>query len=170
MHKKGEKVFYPYHGIGIIEDVTTKKFNDEKKKYYVLLFSDENMKIMVPFEKADELGLRSVLSKKEIKEVLNVLKEKASKPKSKEEEGAFARSYYLDMVGSSSVFDVVEGVCDLLYKKESSKLSRVEDDLLKRGLCILSSLIMNTKQTSETKAKKLLIDSWEEGFAKKKKS
>ncbi len=166
MYKKGTKVCYPFYGVGKIESITTKVFNGQEQRYYSISFFDENLKVMVPVDKAKELGLRDVLSKKEVKALLEVLKDRASEPNIKD----IDRSYFLHMIGSVDISDVVRGVCDLLCKKEIDGLKRNESDLLKRGINILIGLIVCDGKINSTEARKMIMDYWEEGLGKKKKS
>lgn len=166
MYKKGTNVCYPFYGVGKIENITTKVFDGQEQGYYSISFLEENLKVMVPVDKAKELGLRGVLSKKEVKALLEVLKDRASEPNIKDVD----RSYFLHMIGSVDISDVTRGVCDLLCKKETDGLKRNESDLLKRGINILIGLIACDEKTNSTEARKVIMDCWEEGLGKKKKS
>jgi len=166
MFKKGSKVFYPYHGIGKIDDVFTREFGGKKEKYYSINFVDENLKMMVPVDKADDLGLRKFLTEEEVEALLEVLKKRASEPREKDVD----RSYFLHMIGSLDIFDVAKGVCELLCKRETTGLKRDEDELLKRGIDILNGLIVCSKKVKPAEARKMIIDYWKKGLNKKKKS
>jgi len=166
VYKKGTKVCYPFYGVGKIESIVTKVFDGQEQEYYSVSFIEENLKVMVPVNKAKELGLRGVLSKKEVKALLEVLNDRASESSIKD----IDRSYFLHMIGSVDISDVTRGVCDLLCKKEIDGLKRNESDLLKRGINILIGLIACDEKTNPTEARKMIMDCWEEGSGKKKKS
>jgi CarD family transcriptional regulator len=57
----GEKVVYPMHGAGVIEDIEEKEVLGEKHQYYVIRISIDNLKAMVPMEKASSLHIRSIV-------------------------------------------------------------------------------------------------------------
>ncbi len=165
IYKKGTKICYPFHGVGKIEEISTKEFNSEKQEYYSISFSDENLKVLVPIDKAEDLGLRKALSKNEVEALLKVLKERASEPNIKDAD----RSYFLHMIGSLDTADVAKGVCDLLCKKEMVGLKRNEGDLLKRGINILDGLIVYGKKVKSTEARKMIMDCWKKGLDTKTK-
>ena len=56
MFKAGDKISYPMHGAGVIEAVEERLFLDEKKQYYILKFSEGDIKVHVPVETAQKAG------------------------------------------------------------------------------------------------------------------
>ena len=76
--KVGEIVVYPKHGVGEIMRIESMKLSNIKSKYYVVKMEQAKLTIRVPLEKQQEVGLRKILSKKNIEKVYNTLK---SKPK-----------------------------------------------------------------------------------------
>ena len=49
----GDKIFYPMHGVGIIEDIEKKTFFDDEdeKEYYIVRIVCKNMSVNVPVAK-----------------------------------------------------------------------------------------------------------------------
>lgn len=76
MYRKGEKVVYPKHGAGKIADIYKEKISDEKEKYYKIKFFESPIDIAIPVEKAEELGLRSPLSRSALQRELKRLNRK----------------------------------------------------------------------------------------------
>jgi len=74
MYSIGDKIVYPMHGAGIIEQIEEKVILGEKRKYYVLNVPCGDMKIMIPVEKSKDIGVRDVISSKDVDTVLRVLK------------------------------------------------------------------------------------------------
>ncbi len=74
MYKIGDKIVYPMHGAGIIEQIEEKVILGENREYYVLRVPCGDMKIMIPVEKSDEIGVRPVISAEEMEEVLTILR------------------------------------------------------------------------------------------------
>ncbi|MDR0287253.1 MAG: CarD family transcriptional regulator [Clostridiales bacterium] len=60
LYEIGDKIFYPMHGAGIIESIEENEILGEVRKYYVLKMPLGTMKLMVPVNNAEELGLRDV--------------------------------------------------------------------------------------------------------------
>ena len=77
--KVGSKVFYPSHGAGWIRDQKEIEFNGEKKEYFEFEFINNALTVSTPIENLEKLGVRSVLSTKDIKEKVEVLKKKPTK-------------------------------------------------------------------------------------------
>jgi CarD family transcriptional regulator len=69
----GEKVVYPNHGVGTIENISVRSFGSQNEKFYLLRLAYSAMTVMVPFSHAEEVGLRKVTKNTEIAKVLNFL-------------------------------------------------------------------------------------------------
>ena len=69
--KKGDKVVYPKHGAGKVIKVYDEVFAGVTQKYYKIGFIKSPTTVSIPVEKAEELGLRAPLTRKEL---LNTLK------------------------------------------------------------------------------------------------
>lgn len=72
--KIGEKVVYPNHGIGVIESIQERQGQDSADKFYRLRLLANDSTVMVPLENINQVGLRRVISKKEITGVFGILK------------------------------------------------------------------------------------------------
>lgn len=70
----GDKVVYPMHGAGEIAGIEECEVLGEDKSYYVLRMPIGNMKVMIPTEKADSIGLRDVISQDTVEEIEEILK------------------------------------------------------------------------------------------------
>ncbi len=72
MFQIGDKVVYPMHGAGIIEGVEEKEILGETRKYYVLRLPLKNMKVLLPVDNIDQLGLRNIISSDQVTGVFGV--------------------------------------------------------------------------------------------------
>lgn len=72
--KIGDKVVYPNHGVGVIEQVTSKSIGDKVDSFYRLRILSTDSTVMVPVGNTSAVGLRKVLTKRQINRVLGVLK------------------------------------------------------------------------------------------------
>jgi CarD family transcriptional regulator len=66
----GEKVMYPQFGLGTVAGVTEKQVNGSAQCFYRLEFPIKQMEILVPVDRARENGLRRVMSRKEVKDLV----------------------------------------------------------------------------------------------------
>ena len=71
--KVNQKVVYPSQGVGVVTEIFEKKFKEEMNLYYKIYIEASDMIVMVPVAKAEELGIRQIVSKKEAEEALNLL-------------------------------------------------------------------------------------------------
>jgi CarD family transcriptional regulator len=69
----GEKVVYPNHGIGTVENISSRSFGAQQERFYLLRLSPTRMTVMVPFSHVGDVGLRKVTKCSEINRVLAYL-------------------------------------------------------------------------------------------------
>lgn len=68
-----QKVVYPSQGVGKIIDIFEKQFKDNVIPYYKIYIDASDMVVMIPVEKAEELGIRQIVTPEEAQEALNLL-------------------------------------------------------------------------------------------------
>jgi len=76
MFKVGEKVVYPAHGVGEIEAIRSHVISGTERKYYMLRILETDMKIMIPIDNVDSVGLRKVIDRAMVSKVYQVLRQK----------------------------------------------------------------------------------------------
>lgn len=69
----GEKVVYPNHGVGTIENISSRTFGEQQERFYLLRLIPNSMTVMVPFSHVSDVGLRKVTKTSEISRVLTYL-------------------------------------------------------------------------------------------------
>lgn len=69
----GEKVVYPNHGVGTIENISTRSFGSSQEHFYLLRLTYNSMTVMVPFSHVADVGLRKITRAGEIARVLTFL-------------------------------------------------------------------------------------------------
>ena len=74
--KKGEKVVYPAHGVGVIDDIQLKVISGTERRFYMLKILDSEMTIMIPTENVDAVGLRRVIGKDMVTKIYKILRQK----------------------------------------------------------------------------------------------
>ena len=73
--KIGDKVVYPNHGLGIIEQIEKRATGDRVEEFLTLRIVANDSTVMVPRSNTTNVGLRRVVTKKEVEEVFDVLKD-----------------------------------------------------------------------------------------------
>ncbi len=73
MYKVGDHIVYPMHGAGIIRAIEEKEILDNRQMYYDVHILSENMEILIPTEKAEEIGVRRTVTPEELTAILEGL-------------------------------------------------------------------------------------------------
>jgi len=73
--KLGDRVVYPMHGAGIIEAIEEKEILGARQKYYIMKLPLGDMRVMIPLDNANSIGIREVVNDDEIEHVLEVLRQ-----------------------------------------------------------------------------------------------
>src|SRR5688572_30506543 len=72
--KVGDMAVHPAHGVGEVERLEDRDFGGRMTTVYVIKIRDTGLKVMVPTETTDRVGLRPVMKKKEAQKILDILK------------------------------------------------------------------------------------------------
>jgi len=73
--KIGDKVVYPNHGLGVIEQIEKRATGDRVEEFLTLRIVANDSTVMVPRSNTANVGLRRVVTRKEVEEVFDVLKD-----------------------------------------------------------------------------------------------
>lgn len=73
MFQIGDRVYYPMHGVGVVEAIEEQLVLGKKAQYYMLRFASGRMSAMVPVETAREVGLRPVIGEDQVERVVAYL-------------------------------------------------------------------------------------------------
>ena len=134
--KIGEKVFYPMHGAGEVMGIEENEVGGVTKSYYVLRLPMGSLKLMLPVDKIDEMGLRAVIGKEKIEEVAEVLKGRADHA-----QGSWNKRFHanLERMKSGDILDVAAVARNLSRQNSKRKISSGERRLLDLSRQILIS-------------------------------
>jgi CarD family transcriptional regulator len=103
---------------------------------YILKILDTGMKIMVPKANAGSVGLRDLITSKQVKEVLSILRSRDI-PRDTQ---TWNRRYreYMEKIKTGSVFEIAEVLRDLCVLRGTKELSFGERKMMEtaRGLLI----------------------------------
>ncbi len=159
MLQVGDQVVYPMHGAGVIADIEKCEVMGEVKSYYVLRMPIGNMKVMIPTDNVENIGLRDVISKKEVKKVAAVLSDKPERAM-----GSWNKRFHatLSRMKSGDICDVAAVARNLILQDRIRKISSGERRLLDLARQILvSELVYACKKTPEE------IEAWMEEILEK---
>ena len=69
-YKISDKVVYPNHGVGVIEQINYGVLNGKTERYYMIRIVSSGLRVMVPETNAMSVGLRSVMKNNDTTKVL----------------------------------------------------------------------------------------------------
>src|SRR5215471_2773396 len=72
----GDKAVYPTQGVAEIVGIEEKEISGNTVRFYSLRLIDSGLRILVPVDKAENVGLRAVVDEGQIREVFEILAEK----------------------------------------------------------------------------------------------
>ncbi|NLN26867.1 MAG: CarD family transcriptional regulator [Firmicutes bacterium] len=146
MFNIGDRVVYPMHGAGIIEAVETQEVLGEKQQYYVMRLPIGDMKVMIPLNNVEEIGLRQVIDAEEVEKVYHILKGEKTKMSQN-----WNRRYRanMDKIKSGDIFEVAEVVRNLSIRDREKGLSTGERKMLDTARQILVSELVLAQDTTE---------------------
>ncbi|MBN2062567.1 MAG: CarD family transcriptional regulator [Deltaproteobacteria bacterium] len=152
MFKKGDLTVYPAHGVGVIETIESQEISGFRQDFYIIRILENNMKIMVPTQNADNVGLRELIGQKEVPKLYSILKKRDVIVDNQ----TWNRRYreYMDKIKTGSVFEVAEVYRDLLILKEEKDLSFGERKMLDTARSLLVKEISLAKKVAETQIEK----------------
>ena len=155
MFDVGDKVVYPMHGAGVIEAVEEREILGEKQKYYILRIPMGDMRVMVPLESADDVGLRGVIDEDDVKKVYEVLGSDITKMSSN-----WNRRYRanLEKIRTGDVFAVAEVVRNLASRDREKGLSTGERRMLDNAKQILISELVIAEGIEEEQVEKAIAE------------
>lgn len=143
----GDKIVYPLQGAGVISSIESRTVIGEKKDYYVLKISVGNMNVLVPCDKAEEIGVRYVMSEDEADKVIEYFKKTdilydANWNKRYREN--------LERIKSGNIYYIAEVFKGLLKREKERGLSTGERKMLTSAKqIIISELILAKKMSGD---------------------
>ncbi len=146
LYKIGQKVVYPNHGIGIIEQIDVRHINGEQSEFYLLRLSATNSLVMVPTQNADEVGLRRPIPSSQWEKLLKSLSQDFAAPPTDWKDRFKDLS---EKMRSGDLFSVAEVLKTLTYLNQIKPLSFREKQMLERARYLVISELALVSGLSE---------------------
>ena len=150
----GDKAVYPAQGVAEIVGIDAKEISGKSMRFYVLRILDSDMRILVPVDKAQQVGLREVASSEEIDEVMDILREKDVHI----DKQTWNRRYrgFMEKIKTGSLFEVAEVFRDLYRLKEQKTLSFGERRMLDTAKNLIVKELAVARRWTEERVEKEL--------------
>ena len=145
MYNVGDEVVMPMHGAGKIDAIEERNILGEKQSYYILKMPGE-VKVMVPIEKAEKVGIRNVIDKNSADKVLSVLEQDET-----EMNKNWNKRYRdnMDKIKSGDIYEIADVVRNLSFKQKEKGLSTGEKKMLTNAKQILVSELVLAEQSNK---------------------
>ena len=156
MFVQGDMAVYPAHGVGVIEAIENQTVAGIDQAFYVMKILDNDMKIMIPTASSDNVGLRAIISKKEVEAVLVILRDRESEIGSQ----TWNRRYrdYMEKIKTGSIHEVAAVLRDLYLLSVDKDLSYGERKMMDTAKNLLVTEISLARKVDESKIEKLIDD------------
>jgi len=145
----GDKAVYPVHGVAEVVALEKRDIGGSATSVYILKIVETGLKIMVPTTNAGAVGLRELISSKQVKEVYAILRSR-DVPRDTQ---TWNRRYreYMEKIKTGSVFEIAEVLRDLCVLRGSKDLSFGERRMLDTARNLLVKEIALAKGVTEDK-------------------
>jgi CarD family transcriptional regulator len=149
----GDKVVYPNHGVGVIEQISSRAFGETVEKFYLLKIKSSSLKVMVPFHNVNSVGLRRVVKNGEIQKILEFLTD-GDCANSADWKDRFKENS--EKMRTGSLLEVAAVLKSLLMLNQSKPLSFREKKMLERARYLLVSELSMAKNLEEPAVEDML--------------
>jgi CarD family transcriptional regulator len=144
--KLGEKVVYPNHGVGLIEQISFGYVNGRSERFYMLRIISSGLKVMVPQGNVENVGLRPVIRSTQAGAVLSYL-EKGRSASHHDWKHRFKENS--DKMRTGSLMEVAVVLKGLVALSRTKPLSFREKKMLERAKYLLVSELATVRNTTE---------------------
>lgn len=145
--KIGEKIVYPMHGAGEVVGIEEKDIGGEKQSYYILNLSMGNLKLMLPVEEVEKVGVRKIIDAAQTEKVAEILGGRADKSV-----GSWNKRFHatLDRLKTGDILEVAAVARNITRQSYKRKISSGERRLMELARQILiSELVFVFDKNSE---------------------
>ena len=130
--KVGDQAVYPGHGLGKITSIETKNILGAMQKFYSILLTSSDMKIMVPENRVKAVGLRSIITRKTANTVLEILQDRETDYSLVRTGKNWSKRYqeYMKIIKTGNIVKTAQVFRELLNIEEKKGLSFYERQLM----------------------------------------
>lgn len=155
---ENQYIVYPLQGVGKIESLQERLFKGENTLYYVIYLEESEMTIMVPVDKAEELGIRPVISKSNANKALKTLAE---------EDDAVITDWKLryqtniDLLKTGDTLNIAKVVRMLYRRSKLKELPILERKLYDNALSLLRNELTISLELSKDDTDQIIFSTME---------
>jgi CarD family transcriptional regulator len=143
----GEKVVYPNHGVGVIEQISTRTNGSLVERFYLLCIPANGLKVTIPFHNAEAVGLRRIVSNTEAEKILEFLSSGDGCESSPD--WKIRQREHSDKMRTGSLMEIAIVLKGLLVLAVQKPLSVREKKVLESARFLLSSEMAMARQCGQ---------------------
>lgn len=136
--KRGDKIVYPGHGVGIIEEIATKSLGNESAQFYVVRLETTGMRLFIPVDQIQHKAIRKIIKQEEVTQILETIKRSRKKVKDLESWNRRIREYS-EVVKNCEAKELAELICEFKSLNKIKNLSFGEKKILDTAKQLLAS-------------------------------
>jgi len=155
-YKIGEKVVYPNHGVGVIEQISYGTLNGRTETYYMLKITSNSLKVMVPRSNAEAVGLRPVIRNGETEKVLGYI---AKGKFNSHHDWKHRFKENSERMRTGSLLEVAAVLKSLVALSRTKPLSFREKKMLERAKYLLITELATARNTTPETIENCLVKS-----------
>ncbi|HOA55080.1 MAG: CarD family transcriptional regulator [Acetivibrionales bacterium] len=146
MFSVGDKVVYPMHGAGVIESIEEREILGHRQNYYVLRMPLGDMKVMIPTQNVQDIGIREVIDSCDVCKVYEILQDHEVNVTNN-----WNKRYRENMskIRSGNIYEVADVVRILMKRDKEKGLSTGEKKMLNSAKQILISELILAEDSEE---------------------
>jgi CarD family transcriptional regulator len=156
--KEHQEVVYPLQGVGHITSIEERDFKEEKLMYYHIYLEVTDMMVMVPVDKAEELGIRAIVPSSEAKKALTLVSEEAE-PVTADWKMRYQMN--LDLLKKGSIMDIATVVRTLYHRSKVKELPILERKLFDSALKLMVDEVSFSLHKSKAEVEELIFSKLE---------
>jgi len=163
--KVGDKVIYPNHGLAVIENINERIIGELSMQFYNLRIYANNSRVMIPTTAIQTVGLRKVITDKEVNKLYRVLQNGVV-----DEYDNWMGRYRenLEKMQSGSIFKVAEVLKNLFFLSNQKDLSYREKKMFSKARYLIVSELKEVQDLPEEDIEKKLDRALSKCMKKKK--
>ena len=133
-YKVGQQLVYPLQGVGQVRNIEERPFRDDTLLYYMVYLEVSDMTIMVPVDRADELGIRAIVPRAEARSALALISEDYEPIPT---DWKLRYQMNLDLLKAGTVSDIATVVRALYHRSRIKELPILERKLYDNARSLL---------------------------------
>ncbi|HPP36540.1 MAG TPA: CarD family transcriptional regulator [Clostridiales bacterium] len=155
MFSVGDKVVYPMHGAGVIESIEEKEILGQKQRYYILRMPLGDMKVMIPTQNVEGIGIREVIDSSAVSKVYEILQDHDVNVTNN-----WNKRYRENMskIRSGNIYEVADVVRILMKRDKEKGLSTGEKKMLNSAKQILISELILAENSEQVDVESMIND------------